>query len=132
MPDVGDQQQKNASTRSFDQSGRIAFLGFWVAAYFAIGLAPYEVSLDQLNRIYLLTTKWSDATLNFLYFIPFGFVIASFGFVRRPVLSAALFCLFISFIVESVQVVTPGRFPQLADLFFNALGGLFGALIRRR
>ena len=82
-----------------------------------------------------------DIVLNFLGFAPFGFLIAALMF-KIPVsfkhelsrfgllLAATFLCGFLlSFIIEYRQAWLITRHSSLRDLYLNALGGVFGAIM---
>lgn len=70
----------------------------------------------------------ADAVLNAVLFAPPGVLLASMGVGVAPVaIGAALG----SAGIEAVQTVLPGRFPTAADIVFNTLGAILGALLWR-
>jgi hypothetical protein len=99
----------------------------------------------SIPRKVILTMPWknfrfnrsfvSDATINFIGFIPFGFLFFGLllcrdGFLRRH---AFLICLlagtFFSLFIELAQVFIPTRDSQMSDLLLNSLGTLAGILL---
>ena len=72
-----------------------------------------------------------DLILNILFFMPLG---AAWGFAgpHRPlwkiVLGALAVGLALSVFVEGLQVLTPDRSTQIADVWRNALGAVLGGL----
>lgn len=70
----------------------------------------------------------ADAVLNAVLFAPPGVLLASMGVGVAPVaIGAALG----SAGIEAAQTVLPGRFPTAADIVFNTLGAILGALLWR-
>ena len=73
------------------------------------------------------------AALNILLFVPFGIfagVFCRLNYIRRPVLKAFLFAAALSAALELLQLVLPaGRFADIDDVIFNALGGALGAWV---
>jgi len=65
-----------------------------------------------------------DIILNVLLFIPLGICLAVAGATRSLAVVAALS---LSGLVESLQLVLPGRYPALRDLIANGAGGALGA-----
>lgn len=80
-----------------------------------------------------------DMVQNLLLMAPLGLGLALSGRLRRPrrvALEAALAALALSVAVEGLQVLLPGRFPQLPDVLRNVCGGAaagaLGAALRER
>ena len=70
-----------------------------------------------------------DLVLNILLFIPFGIAM---GMRRIPAIRALGIALALSAVIESIQLVLPGRSSTLRDVLTNAIGGGLGALIALR
>jgi hypothetical protein len=70
----------------------------------------------------------ADAALNFLCFLPVGWLLARAWGVGRAVLVAALVCL----VVEAVQVAFHFRLPSLRDWTLNVAGTALGAWVCAR
>ncbi|MGH7447646.1 MAG: VanZ family protein, partial [Longimicrobiales bacterium] len=65
----------------------------------------------------------ADALVNVLLFIPFGAAAAAcFTGKARPVLAGAV----LSLVIESAQLMVPGRFVSPADVTFNTTGAALG------
>ncbi len=80
--------------------------------------------------------KLSDASLdiliNFLGFIPLGFVLAIYlGVVpsKRQVVFALISIFIVSFMIEVSQIWMPARYSSYIDLLANTLGGAVGILL---
>lgn len=76
----------------------------------------------------------SDLLVNALLYVPLGVTLRfalrrrSWGAVKE-VAAATLFCLLVSFGVETAQGLMPARVASLNDVAVNALGGVLGALV---
>ena len=68
----------------------------------------------------------SDALLNVFLFVPLGLVIDA---KRRPVFVAFFAGLTFSIVIESAQLLSPGRHSSVADLLWNSAGAAAGALL---
>lgn len=84
----------------------------------------------------VVTREWSlclicgdrgtgDAILNIVMFVPFGVLLGR----RRTALKVLLLGLALSMGIEVVQLGIPGRFSGLADLLWNSVGALVGAVL---
>ena len=73
-----------------------------------------------------------DAVLNFLGFVPLGFVLAMLRRERGSFLVAVVVCAVASLAVELMQVCFAGRFPSVSDWGLNVLGAALGAWPARR
>ena len=104
-------------------------LALGLAGYLYVGLMPFRFDFGRTPRVHLGFVAPLNSTLNFLCFIPLGFLIAVLSFVERPVLSAGLLCGGASLLVEFLQLFIPGRFSSFADLLLNTSGGVAGALL---
>jgi hypothetical protein len=102
----------------------------------AIALATLTPRPDQAADA-ALTPPWClvcgdlglvDVLLNVALFTPFGAALAWSGRSFRRVAALALA---LSFAVELLQIVLPGRDPSASDLLTNTLGGLLGAAAAR-
>lgn len=81
----------------------------------------------------------ADLLLNLFFLAPLGVAWSFMIELRHPLragLEALLLGLLVSFVIEGVQVLTPDRTTQLADLWRNALGagvaGVVAAWLRPR
>jgi VanZ family protein len=70
-----------------------------------------------------------DMLLNFLCFIPLGFVLAMSRANRPAVLRAVVVCAVASLLVESAQILFAYRMPSASDWAANTFGGLIGSLV---
>lgn len=119
-------------------------------ALLAVGLTTWPLDFDlggQAIRDKWAQTEWevfyfdeagevvidADLILNVLFFLPLG---ALWALMRRPSrwwragIEALLVGCALSALVEGLQVLTPGRTTQLADLWRNTLGsGIGGAVV---
>jgi len=92
-------------------------------------LSPPWIGL-KLNRKFFI-----DIIVNFIGFIPLGFVIAAtlieinVTSKKRVVLMTVALCFIISLTIEIVQAWVPSRISSMADLAFNTSGALIGAVI---
>lgn len=73
-----------------------------------------------------------DTVLNFLCFIPFGFVLAMLRGQRGSFVFAFFACAIASLSVEAAQVCFEGRTPSATDWGSNVLGAAVGAWAARR
>ena len=89
--------------------------GFWKGLKFQF-LTPKE------SRVH-------DLMLNFLCFIPLGFVLAMSRAGRPAVLRAIVVCAVASLLVESAQILFAHRMPSASDWTANTFGGLIGGLV---
>lgn len=104
-------------------------------------LSPF-VGWTEPAELAFLDTAWPryytrfDLTLNFLAYLPLGFLLGlaalgRFGPVAAALL-AALAATALSFTMELAQAYLPGRISSNADLLANALGGFAGAVMAAR
>lgn len=94
--------------------------------------AVEAVVLEPLTGTPGLRVGAADALVNFLGFIPLGFLFyllpfGGSGLRKAAAAAAAGFAL--SLFIELAQVFIPGRYSQLTDLALNALGAAFGAVL---
>jgi Na+-transporting methylmalonyl-CoA/oxaloacetate decarboxylase gamma subunit len=91
----------------------------------AARLARYSASA-------LSSANWRDWLINFLGFVPFGWLL---GMVLRPrsaIVAATLIAASISALIESSQLLLlPSRFPSVVDFLLNTLGATLGGWIAR-
>ena len=104
---------------------------------FPFGFSFIEIYSNFGSRSLLLgwgKSNITDAMGNLLLFIPLGFGLAGYlvKIIRLPKLHSLLAIIIISFwlsyTIEIFQVFQPSRFPSLADVFSNSVGGLLGFL----
>jgi VanZ family protein len=104
--------------------------------------ARYAVVSERLRRLQYellpltssdtLMTKSTDAVVNILGFMPFGFLLA---FGRRKRISPAavlVWCAALSLSIEIGQFCFEQRHPSTTDLLCNTLGGMIGAWVSNR
>lgn len=105
-------------------------------------LSPFVGWSEPAAGLAFLDTAWPryytrfDLALNFLAYLPLGFLLGlaalgRFGPVAAALL-AALAATALSFIMELAQAYLPGRISSNADLLANALGGFAGAVMAAR
>jgi hypothetical protein len=73
--------------------------------------------------------RTQDLLLNFVCFIPLGFVLATIGGRRTMMVLAVVICAAASFCVEFAQIFFAYRMPSVSDWISNSLGGFVGALV---
>jgi len=149
---VGGQKWRSTQTLELagDNHNRIAYYDFGKESRFRIandfgkdkGLyVPRFFTMLKLNILSLpdIGRIWSkdsilDYSVNFIGFIPFGFLLASLVYIKRPKRKTAIavatgFGGIFSLFIELVQVYIPTRSSEISDLFLNTLGSFFGALM---
>jgi glycopeptide antibiotics resistance protein len=109
--------------------GRVVFaLIVWTLAFLIAGLWPFRFSRPDRFVIYFFPNA-VNGLLNFVCFLPFGFLIARLPLEASPILAATLYCFMLSFSVETAQLFLVRRYPSVADLVLNTLGGAVGAIL---
>jgi VanZ family protein len=118
----------------------------YLAAAYALlivygSLYPFSDWLPAEDVFAFFTGPWpryfirSDIITNLLVYLPLGLLTArALRHRLRPgntILAATLICLLLSFSMESLQAMLPGRVSSRLDLLLNGLGGLGGALLAR-
>ena len=103
----------------------------WLIAVALLTLIPNQFEADRIARLtwsclFCGDRGVSDAILNVCLFVPLGMILT---FRRRPVVMAALVGLALSILIESAQLMLPGRHSSLADLVWNATGAGVGAAL---
>jgi VanZ family protein len=84
--------------------------------------------LVTINKPAVVSNARNDLLLNFIALLPLGFLSA--GCLRRPrAVTVGLIWLPVCLLFESMQIVTPGRFPSLSDVVMNVSGALAGAAL---
>ena len=76
-------------------------------------------------------SRLRDAILNFLGFVPLGFLLAISRGGRTPFLFSVVVCATSSLCVEAAQVFFDPRDPSVADWVLNTVGGTLGASLTR-
>jgi VanZ family protein len=99
---------------------------------------PYKRSIlkKPSNEIRNLWSYRRDILLNFLCFIPLGFLFVNFlhsqGFPSPYAILLTMAIGFnLSLIIEILQAFLPGRESDLTDLIINTLGTIAGSFLRR-
>jgi VanZ family protein len=98
-------------------------------------LRPQILTISRRSVLTENGTLKLDVIVNFIGFIPFGFLLAGWLSLGRDRAAPAVLCpvcagsALVSLTIELVQVFIPTRYSQLSDLVLNALGGLAGALL---
>lgn len=95
---------------------------------------PEEFSLGSVVEKFHFGSAVKDYLQNILLFIPLGIALATVVQSRsRGILSICFICLSTSAIlsatVEITQLFLPIRTPNLTDIIYNTLGGIFGGLL---
>jgi VanZ family protein len=88
---------------------------------------PYSASTKTLI---------SDVTINFIGFIPLGFLVGAFLLQlgrskKQALIQTVVLCFCLSLGIEIVQAWDPSRSSQSLDVILNTLGGMTGALIHK-
>lgn len=108
-----------------------AALVVYLLVILAVTLRPAEGETDGVSLcIWCGERALADGVLNLLLFLPLGVAAAAAG-LRRP----AAMALLLSFTIECLQLVIPGRDTSLRDLLSNATGAAVGVFLwqsRRR
>lgn len=78
----------------------------------------------------------TDLATNLLIYLPLGYALtvylARYFRLRHMILLGTLGCIVYSLLMESTQVLVPGRNASNLDVTLNGLGGWLGALLSRR
>ena len=89
------------------------------------------------NIFHFIRVDYQDVVLNFLGFIPFGFILTA-ALIRfdniigkHSQLMAVVFGFLLSLTIESIQSWMPARDSSMLDLVLNTFGTLVGATIYR-
>ncbi len=111
-------------------------LALYLAGTFFIGLKArdqrHHLSLGPLQDTGVFL---GDVAINFLGFVPLGYLMISYLLTRSIVrktcsqlLLAIALCLTTSLFIELAQYFLPGRTSSLIDLFFNVFGAIVGII----
>jgi VanZ family protein len=88
---------------------------------------PDRMSLVPFYQEYYSVSIIQDWIVNFIGFVPLGLLVVllypNWSNVRR----AAIICLGVSLVIETMQLYLPWRHPAIEDLILNMLGGACGA-----
>jgi glycopeptide antibiotics resistance protein len=109
----------------------ILSLAGWSALFLAAGLWPYRFRYPDHFVIYF-TPMPINGVLNFICFLPFGFLFSRMSFAVSPIVAATLYCFLLSLAVEAAQLFLPGRYASVSDVILNTLGGAVGATLFAR
>jgi len=101
--------------------------GLWLAALLVVTLLPGSAE-ERVRRVPWLcllcgSRGAADAILNVVLFTPLGAHGCVRGWSTRRVLLVALA---LSAGIEALQTLIPGRYPTLADVWWNAAGAVVG------
>lgn len=112
------------------RSDSLAFYGLivWTLAFLVAGLWPFRFRRPDRVVVYFLPNP-INGPLNFLCFVPFGLLIARLPLEVSPIPATALYCFMLSLSVETGQIFLSRRYPSVADLILNTLGGVVGAIL---
>jgi VanZ family protein len=119
---------------------RSVFVKIWWVICFLIAYGsffPFHFQFDVDQSIRLLNVMFgsnyrsglSDIVSNIVLFLPFGFAgMRSIGSKRYGFFIVFLFGVLFAFLLQVLQIFTPGRVPSLIDVFWNAAGCFFGII----
>lgn len=108
----------------------LLLLGWFGFVVGAIVLAPFTFAPDLLQGAAwerLGSTEPRDVILNVVLFLPLGFLLERVQGGRWGILAIGLAGLGVSAIIESLQLMLPGRFSAVTDIAANAAGAAAGA-----
>lgn len=101
-------------------------LAVWFAGVAFLTLTPGEYTPPlTLSSFLCVACGWrhvADILLNWMLFLPGGFLAARFLSGGRAIAAAIL----TTVLIETLQIAIPGRDPASQDLIFNSLGALSG------
>ena len=72
--------------------------------------------------------EWFDFVANIFLFLPFGFLMTPLFHQPGSTWKAIIISAAASLTIESLQIITVGRYPAFGDIFTNAMGGGVGFL----
>lgn len=115
----------------------------WLSLLFVLGctLYPFQFSLDDMpgerlsNALFIEIgpDRGLDVLTNVLLFLPFGIALA--GYLehkrvsrRHAIVSVLVTSACVSYVMEVLQQLIPGRFSSLTDVASNTFGGVVGAI----
>jgi hypothetical protein len=115
----------------------------YLAGILFMGLRSTSHFLDRSSGILQnLSFSFSDVAINFLGFIPLGYLMMSYLILSERIQKRVhaicvtiAACIGISLLIEVSQYYLPGRTSSLIDLLFNGLGAIGGigyCLIEKR
>ncbi|HET9066448.1 MAG TPA: VanZ family protein [Gemmatimonadales bacterium] len=107
----------------------LVWLGLVVAA---IVLAPFTFVPALLRTATwepLAATELRDVVLNIILFVPLGFLLERVQGGRWTVIRIMVVGLLTSLLIESAQLMLPGRYSALSDILANGVGAGVGALV---
>lgn len=111
----------------------LVLYGSWMPFDFAVDAPAAGQRLERALNSWPTASR-SDLWMNFLLYVPLGFLLATRWFLlgkhRLPAgMLAALAGLGLTLAVEIGQLFLPSRISQVHDLFSNAAGAMAGAVI---
>lgn len=117
------------STDALSRPARAAAALAWLGCLTAITLTPAGGPESRIVSICLLCGErgTADALLNIVLFVPLGLLVGR----RTGLLVALLLGLSLSATVEAGQLLLAGRYSNVGDLVWNALGAWLGAACAR-
>ncbi len=86
---------------------------------------------NLLETFFLGSANALDVALNFICFVPLGFILSAIRGRRGSILFSAVFWSIISLVVELAQIGFDGRFPSTLDWILNVSGAILGAWFAR-
>ncbi len=120
------------------QAGLYLVAATWMTAL-AVTLYPFRFELDVAAvsridwRVYYPRHNDRDLVLNLLMLMPLGAGWALWrsgrATITRIALEAAAIGVGTALLIESLQIFERVRFPQLADVWRNGVGCIFGAVV---
>lgn len=102
-----------------------------LAPILVLTLAPGPSIVAEPISIWCVVCGWrgaSDAILNILLFVPFGFALGRAALAPRAVFLVGLL---VTLGIEVAQTIIPNRSPGLGDVIYNSGGALLGAMLYR-
>ena len=116
---------------SYRRQLALTLFALWVGAVAYVTLKPAGYTPPLTLRSFLCVGcgmfGGSDIIRNWVLFIPGGLI----GALVFPMRWAVALPVFVTVVVEVVQIGVPGREPALQDLVFNSLGAASGVLALR-
>lgn len=104
-------------------------------------LFPFQFSLDNVPGqrvsdalfIQIGPDRGLDVLTNVLLFLPFGVAVAGFLEQKRAsrprvIVAVLVTSVCVSYVIEVLQQLVPGRFSSLTDVASNTFGGVVGAI----
>ncbi len=107
----------------------LLLLGYLLAAVGAIVLAPFRLEAPSLDRVMWIAgegERLADVVLNVVLFVPVGFALGRLIERRWLAVLAGIGC---SLLIESAQLMIPGRYTTLSDVVTNGMGAMIGIVV---